>query len=80
MQSVTSLDPSSMSYSFITISVTKIIIRLLTDVICMFAFKFLASVTFYTVTSHVTLSAPHSGDIHKVQTESIYDVHKGVDL
>jgi len=29
----------------------------------------------------VTLPAPHSGDIHKLQTtESIYDVHKDVDF
>jgi len=70
-----------MSYSFIIVSVTKTVIRLCTDVICMFAFKFSASVTFYTVTSHVTLPAPHSGDIHKLQTtESIYDVHKDVDF
>jgi len=50
-----------MSYSFITVSVglTKIVIGLLTYVISMFAFKFSASVIFYTVKSHVTLSAPH---------------------
>ena len=49
VKSITSLDrPTSgyMSYSFITVSVRKIVIRLLTDVICMFAFKFLARVTF----------------------------------
>ena len=36
VKSITSLDPC---HTFITVSVTKIVIKLLTDVICMFAFN-----------------------------------------